>query len=255
MLTAASEFRSFLPPTDVPTLACIYGVMSLGSDEAAGALTEAGDSFLAAAYSLYAHLVGLPHLSRVQAFILIALALQSRGKEGQDFQVLGSAVKISQGIGIHRHIPAQASSHGSSHKKELHARIWWTCYALERPYELETTRPSSISHGEHDAFQPKGMLSTATQDELKFFVYWVSLTTIFERISALLYRCKRGAEGSLQLLQNIGMLDQALRDWRNSLPEDIRPDGDIYCSESERPFATFLVLHYHQALITLHRAS
>lgn len=230
-------------------------MVSLGSDEASGALTEAGNNYLAAAYGLYAHLIGLPHLSSAQALVLIALALQSRGKEGQSCQVLGSAVKISHSIGIHRHISSRAKTHEPSRKRELHARIWWTCYAIERLYELETTRPSSIPHGEHDPFQPDQMLSAASQTELKYFVYWVSLTTIFEHISELLYRRKRSPEGSLQLLQNIGMLDQALRDWKNSLPEDIRPDCDFYCDEDDRPFATFLALHYHQALITLHRAS
>ncbi|KAL5376037.1 hypothetical protein DPSP01_010768 [Paraphaeosphaeria sporulosa] len=250
-----SGLRSFLQPTDVPILACIYCVISLGSDEVAGALTEAGSNYLAAAYGLYAHLVGLPHLSSAQALVLIALALQSRGKEGQSCQVLGSAVKIAHSIGIHRHISAHGNSHEPSRRQELHARIWWTCYAIERLYELETTRPSSIPHGEHDPFQPDRVLSATSQAELKYFVYWVSLTTIFERISGLLYRRKRSPEGSLQLLQNIGMLDRALRDWKNSLPEDIRPDCDFYCVENERPFATFLALHYHQALITLHRAS
>jgi hypothetical protein len=247
--------RSYLQPSDVPILACIYCVISLGSDEASGALTEAGNNYLAAAYGLYAHLIGLPHLSSVQALILVALAMQSRGKEGQSCQVLGSAVKISHSIGIHRHVSAHTRTHDPSRTQELHARIWWTCYAIERLYELETTRPSSIPHGEHDSFQPDRMLCVTSQAELKYFVYWVSLATIFERISELLYRRRRGPEGSLQLLQNIGILDQALRDWKNSLAEDIRPDSDFYCDDNERPFATFLALHYHQALITLHRAS
>ena len=78
---------------------------------------------------------------------------------------------------------------------------------------------------------------------------------IFERITTLLYRRKRNPDNSFQLLQNIGILDQSLRDWKNRLPEDIQPDGDFYCSDEDRPFATFLALHYHQALITLHRAS
>ena len=141
------------------------------------------------------------------------------------------------------------------HRSELHARIWWTCYALERLFELETTRPTAISHVEYDTFSPSQIFSIESQARLMYFIHWVSLTTIFERISDLLYRRKRNPDSSLQLLQNIGTLDQALRDWKSSLPEDIQPDGDFYCSDEDRPFATFLALHYHQALITLHRAS
>lgn len=239
----------------MPILASIYGVISLGSDEVAGELTEAGNTFLMAAHGLYAHLIGLPHLSSVQALFLIALALQARGKEGQSFHVLGSAIRMSHSIGLHRHVSAHANSDAPSRMLELHARIWWSCYALERLFELETTRPTSIPHGEHDPFLPDRILSATSRDELKYFVYWVSLATIFERISELLYRRKKGPESSLQLLRSIGVLDHALREWKHSLPEDIRPDGDFYCDDRDLPFATFLALHYHQALITLHRAS
>ncbi|KAJ4350332.1 uncharacterized protein N0V89_008953 [Didymosphaeria variabile] len=249
------RFRSFLQPGDVPILACIYCVISLGSDEADGALTEAGNNYLMAAHGLYAHLMGLPHLNSVQSLVLITLALQARGKEGQSFQVLGSAIRISHSIGIHRHTSAHAESDEPSRRLELHARIWWTCYALEKLFALETTRPSSIPHGEHDSFMPDQILCTTSRAKLRYFVYWVSLATIFERISELLYRRKRSPDSSLQLLQNIGNLDQALREWKNSLPEDIRPDSGFYCDDQEAPFATFLALHYHQALVTLHRAS
>lgn len=208
-----------------------------------------------ATHGLYAHLIGLPHLSSVQALLLVALALQSRGKQGQSFQVLGSAVRIAHSIGLHRHTSAHVKSDASARRIELHARVWWTCYALERLFELETTRPTSIPHGEHDPFLPQQTLSSQSQEKLKYFIYWVLLATIFERTSELLYRRKRGPESNLQLLQSIGILDQALRNWKESLPEDIRPDSDFYCDESDRPFATFLALHYHQALITLHRAS
>jgi len=256
-----ADIRSLLQAPDIPVLACIYGVASLGADETAGALTEVGDSYLSAAYRLYAHLIGLPHLSSVQALILITLALQGRGKQGQSFHVLGSAIRISHSIGLHRHMSKQIRRGDGptqiTHQQrlELHARIWWTCYALEKLFELETTRPSAIPHGEHDQFSPQKVLSSDSQSRYKYFVHWVSLATLLERISSLLYSRKRSPESTLQLLQNIGSIDQSLRDWRNALPEDIRSDGEFYCDDQERPFATFLTLHYHQALITLHRAS
>lgn len=248
---------SYLQAPDVPVLACIYGVLSLGSDEAAGQLTETGHDYLVAAYGLQAHLIGLPHLSSVQALILITLALQARAKEGQSFQTLGAAIRISHSIGLHRHLTTHRKPSGvlSSRRLELHARVWWTCYALERLYELQTSRPSSIPQGEHDPFQPNQFLSSESHSKLRHFLHWVSLAFILERISGLLYRRKRGPGSTLQLLESIGILDQALRDWKNSLPEDIRPTEDGYCSDQDQRFATFLALHYHQALITLHRAS
>lgn len=156
---------------------------------------------------------------------------------------------------MHRHIPTTTAAIRADETPELHARVWWTCFALERLFELETTRPTSIPHGEHDPFLPAQCFSLGSQASLRYFISWVSLTIIFERISSLLYRRTRGPESTLHLLHHISALDHALRAWKNSLPEDIRPDSALCCSDADRPFATFLALHYHAALITLHRAS
>lgn len=253
--------RTILQASDVPILACIYAVCSLGADEVEGKVTAVGDTFLFAAYGLYAHLIGLPHLSSVQGLFLIMLGLRGRGREGQAFQVLGSAVRISHSIGLHRRIqtkqnlPLAATTDFERKRSELHTRIWWSCYAMEKLMELETTRPSCIPQGQHDQFLPTKSLSPASQIELKYFINWVSLAKILEQISSLLYRRKRGNQSSLEILQYISKIDSALRTWKGNLPEDIQPDGDMYCDDEERPFATFLALQYHQTVITLHRAS
>lgn len=253
--------HALLEAHDVPVLACIYGAISLGADEAAGDLTETGNDFLAAAHGLYAHLIGLPHLSSVQALLLITLALRARGKEGQGFQTLGSAVRISHSIGLHRHVAVAERSQNHEEfqsrrqKIELHARVWWTCFGLEKLMELETTRPSAMSHAQHDNFAPDEIFAPNSQNQLKYFLHWILLAQICEKINELLYQRKRSQASTLQLLQSIGRIDSALREWKSNLPDDIQPDGDIYCSDEERPLAISLALQYHSTLITLHRAS
>lgn len=249
-------FKTHLKHSDIPSLASIYCVVSLGADETSGTVTEMGNSFLTAAYGLYAHLVALPYLPSVQALILLTLALRGRSKEGQGFQVLGQAIRIAHSVGLHRYIPGEEAndtenSNNYSRGADLHARVWWSAFSLEKLMELETARPSAIRNSDCDQVLP-GNSKLASID---YFGHWVSLASILGHISDLLYRTKRHHQSALQLLQSVGELDRALTEWSNSLPEEIRPGNDLFCTLQDLHLATFLSIQYHQAMMTLHRAA
>lgn len=245
-----------LEASDIPNLACVFAVISLGADEAAGATTEIGTTFLKAAYSLYPHLVGVPYVASVQALALITIALRGRNKEGQAFQVMGQALRIAHSIGLHRNISRYGirdCSHADQSRTDeqaLHARIWWVCFSLEKIFELETARPSCARRSDSDQTLP-----ATIETDLPFFAHFVNLAVIQGQISNLLYRTKRGSETASHLLRSTALLDEDLSQWRSSVPEHIRPGEDLFCDEPDLRLAAFLSLQYHQAMITLHRAA
>jgi hypothetical protein len=265
---------------DVSSLVCIFTILAIGADEAAGTATDLGNSYIEAAYSLYGHLVASPYLSSVQALILLGFALRGRSKDGQCWQVTGQAVRIAHSIGLHRHIsshPRQGArgrpfqGHSSSDQLNpenlsLEARVWWSCYAIERLMELETGRPSALTEQEIDQVQFPQFQNCerdSATTPLHLFALWVSLTRVMGQISEHLYH--RRISDSWQLLYETGRLDQLLLEWVNTVPEGIKPGhelvhlgpdaADAESGHQHQHIAAFLSLQYYQAQITLFRAS
>lgn len=263
-----NTLQTVIQPSDVPALVSVYLIISIAADEAAGSITETGTRFLDAAYSFYGHVVALPYLGSVQALLLLVLALRGRGKEGQGWHVLGQAIRTAHSIGLHRHIsthdtrPRRGTEPGYKADLQLHGRLWWTCYSLEKLMEMETGRPSAIADYDCDQVLPRRKY--AAHEPPDYFGIWVSLSQILGRISEHIYRKRQTS--SYVLFNETGKLDKALTDWAGSLPESLRPgqetpitsldhhSGDDNQSHQQH-IPAFISIHYYQAQITLFRAS
>ncbi len=218
---------SVLDPKDYPALACAYAVCSISADEKYGCITLAGTRYLEAAYFLHAYLLAMPYVESVQALLLLSIVLRSRNKDGASWGTLGQAIRMAQSIGLHRQISSSNNSDSRQPRTEeqadLHARIWWTAYCLERTMELETGRPSAIQDSECDqilpAFSPFAVQDVASFD---YFRALIDLAKIQTQISDRLYRKKLVKRQTEQLLHDSGLLDRALLDWAEKLPEGIR---------------------------------
>ncbi|KAK2025682.1 fungal-specific transcription factor domain-containing protein [Colletotrichum zoysiae] len=273
--------QNLIEPSQVPLLVCIYSIVCIGADEETCMLTEVGTHYLTAAYSLLAHVISIPYLASVQALLLLAIALRGRGKEGQGWQTLGQAIRIAHSIGLHRHAstrhtgntPEAAPSPGYQADRRLHSRVWWACYNLEKLMELETGRPAAIHDSDCDHQPPDpvpipnaGIVSLSVSEHHKdrqtidYFQPWTSLSRIISSISAHIYRRSGQSQTSRMLLGDTVRLDSALTEWAQSLPPEIRPPGpnsgnEILCDTGHKHLAIFLAIHYHHALISLHRAA
>jgi len=217
-------------PTDYPALACLYAVFSIAADELEGRPTSSGAAYLEGAYSLYAHLVAQPYVTSVQALLLLAIVLRHRNKDGASLGTLGQAIRIAQSIGLHQYMSptniigsnSRDSNMDVSHVTELHSRIWWTAYILERAMELETGRPSAIRDSECDQVRPTRVVNH--QHRALSFDYFGSLIQLAEiqtQIIDLFYTSKQRRE-TKELLREMGRLDRALLDWAARFPEEIR---------------------------------
>lgn len=261
----------------MPSIVSIFSILAIGADETAGFATDFGNSYIEAAYSLYGHLIANPYLSSVQSLILLGFSLRGKSKDGQCWQLTGQAIRIAHSIGLHRHISSRsrqanrgfpetsASDHSSTETLSLEARVWWSCYAIERLMELETGRPSALTEQEIDQInfsQPQNLGDTVT-GPLHLFVLWVSLARIMGQISEHLYH--RRISDSWQLLYETGRLDQLLLEWVKTVPEGIKPGHELVhlgpdtedteSGHQHQHIAAFLSLQYYQAQITLFRAS
>ena len=204
------KMASKLDSRDYPELACAYAVFSACADEADGHPTEIGTHYFESAYVLYAHIVGIPYLTSVQALLLLAVVLRNRNKDGASWDILGQAIRIAQSIGLHRNVSS------GSDGDDCHSRIWWTAYTLERTMELETGKPSAIRDEDCDQILPKMQTSDI------YFQGLIRLSKIQTRAIDLLYGKSHHRKSTKELLLEMGRIDRALLDWAAEFPESIR---------------------------------
>lgn len=256
--TCQGGLQGAITSVDAPALAAIYAVLSIGMDDHEGAISATATSYLTGAYSLVSHLLSFPYMSSVQALVLLAVAMRSRGKshalqplvastdssvagkDGQCWHLLGQAIRIGYSIGFHRKIAISNPNEdsGSQGDRKLHARVWWACYALEKSMQLETGRPSAIEITDCD--QP---LPDKTSGLNPCFIRWVTLSLLVGKISEHIFQ--RRAESALDFLSGIAQLDQALVDWQDEGAEDAKTSQNAKTTE-EKSFEVFISLHFYQ---------
>ncbi|RSL51968.1 hypothetical protein CEP53_008236 [Fusarium sp. AF-6] len=241
----------------IPLLATTFSVMSIGADEMAGGITEAGTNYLIAAYGLFAHLVASPHLGSIQALVLLSIALRGRGKDGQAWHTIGQAVRMSHSIGLHRHLRTHYDQRADRPDHQLRSRVWWSCYAMEKMLQLETGRPAGIMDGDNDLPFPDLSPESDASGNVHYLAIWVSLARVLGRISEHIYG---KPDSAFSLLYETGRLDECLQDWAASVPEGFRPGSEIFTDQdmsSALPcrIVIFCSLQFYQAQITLLRAS
>lgn len=92
-------------------------------------------------------------LSLVQAFALLANYLQKRNKPNSCFTLLGIAMNMAQGIGLHREFVGPAVS---TFTMEIRRRVWWTMFILDSGFRLTFGRPT-LSHGGMNTRLPRNL--------------------------------------------------------------------------------------------------
>jgi hypothetical protein len=201
---------STLQSKDYPALALAYAVFSASADEAEGQITTIGTQYLESAYLLFAHIIAIPYLTSVQALLMLTIILRNRNKDGASWGLLGQTIRIAQSIGLHRHVST------SSETADLHARLWWTAYILERVMQLEMGRPSAIRDDECNQILPAALESDT------YFLGLIGLAQIQTRVIDLLYDKTNGQRPIKEMLREMGKTDRALLDWASQFPESIR---------------------------------
>lgn len=205
-----STSTSTLHSKDYPALALAYAVFSASADEAEGQITPLGTMYLEGAYILFAHIIAMPYLTSVQALLMLTIILRNRNKDGASWGLLGQTIRIAQSLGLHQRVSS------SPETEDLHARLWWTAYILERMMQLETGRPSAIHDEECCQILP------AARESDTYFLGLVGLAKLQTKVIYLLYDKTNEHRPIKEMLLEMGRTDLELLEWASQFPQSIR---------------------------------
>ncbi|VUC27461.1 unnamed protein product [Clonostachys rosea] len=181
-------------------------------------------------------------LSTIQALLILARYLQNTGLSTRFWNVVGTAHRMAQGLGLHLEIDRGTASELET---DIRRRVWYSCVCLETVAGMLTGRPCSNS----DVFKVSlpDLLDLAISQQSSpdktdqgdsdtsstiFFIHAIKLNQILNRILRQVYGSSKKLQESswstddeethlAQQLASIIVLDQELDKFKAELPESL----------------------------------
>ena len=124
---------------------------------------------------------------------------------------------------------------------------------IERGVSFRLGRPSCIDEDDIGIDFPK----SPGPPGLIHLRYVAKLGVLQGRIYHKLYSAKSLTKSTLERLQRIGILDDELQHWRDSVPAEIRPGSEIQVYSDPRHMMPVIMMQfaYFNALTIIHRVS
>ncbi|KAF4445354.1 hypothetical protein F53441_10903 [Fusarium austroafricanum] len=179
-------------------------------------------------------------LELVQCLLITSLYLQSAYDPHQTWMVIGTAIRMAQGLGLH--LPETSANRPDPEERERLRRIWYGCVLMDRMVSLTHGRPTMIArHPSTDVPLPLESLNgqnAASPPYYSFFVRSVRLYEIIHRTMVAFYdgsqivRSKEkesnydpeGDDGEDEDLDRVIQLDRCMSRWQSKLPDHLRWD-------------------------------
>lgn len=219
-----------------------------------------------AAYQLalesFSHMAKRPKLSAVQAGLLL-LQYQKVTQNGT-WPLLSQVVALAQDVGLHLDCKQWKIPRW---ERKLRRRLAWAVWVEDKWFALTHSRPSLLNNRADWLVTPLNDEDfpdkpPADGEDIEgssdvycgklIFQYLVYLTDVVDHLLRSLYtaRSLRDLKDTMEILQVARPLQQKLKDWAISVPEDIKMS-----SLKNRKFSSngYLYLAYLSAEITLHR--
>ncbi|OQO03186.1 hypothetical protein B0A48_11441 [Cryoendolithus antarcticus] len=204
-------------------------------------------------------------LLSVQALLGMALFLQGTPNPQPSFFLTAAAIRLSHSIGLHKR---GSGFNFNEVENEQRRRVFWIGYLLDKDICLRSGRPPvqddddmnvelpAANPPDHVGNIPLSKPTAEGATTMNLFRQMCMFAQIQSRVYKQLYSVKASRQSDGELLNTIGELDQALEDWKDSIPIDFRPEHEIRASH------TPLILHvvclhfaYYNCLTTIHRMS
>ncbi|OIW23940.1 hypothetical protein CONLIGDRAFT_657486 [Coniochaeta ligniaria NRRL 30616] len=210
----------------------------------------------------------------VQALLLLGHYLHGSLELNHCWTVVGLAVRTAQELGLYLD-PARTTR--DVVEQEIHKRVWWGCFALDRLISTKLGRPPVIHDGpqirvdlplpvddeylnEHAGYrQPDGVPS-----KLEYFRFIISHCRLVERVLNGIFK-NGGSSGEdaksgrlrvrmepPDLLAMSIQLDGALTAWQDGLPAHLRPESEASEWAFQRQRSVLLMRFLHLRLL-IHR--
>jgi hypothetical protein len=182
--------------------------------------------------------------------------------------LMGACAQMAQALGLHR------DSHALNLSPIVRAeriKVFWVCYVMDKTISMATGRSSALHDFDCDVPLPSSdepwtceggdgndinPLTGSLNRLHAFFLYNIRLAQIISRVYRKLYSAQSVARHTIDSLADaVGNLDEELMSWRNTLPEEYRPEHDVeWKADILHRHILQLHLGYYNCLYNIHRA-
>ena len=195
----------------------------------------------------------------VQSLLLIGQYLHSSLELEHAWIVIGLAIRLAQGLGLHLHVGNFTTS---VVEQEVRKRVWWGCFVFDRILSMKVGRPPTIHDGSDitieaplaidDEYldgaseQPPAQPPTSPS-KLDFLTHVIAHVRLIDRICKALYSrdqvgfSEQRMTDIPKLLARTIELDGDLTAWKQTLPPHLRPSSDVPGWHFERQRSTLLM--------------
>ncbi|KGQ06832.1 hypothetical protein BBAD15_g7856 [Beauveria bassiana D1-5] len=202
-------------------------------------------------------------ITTAQALLIVANVLLSwRDESSLAWHYTGVAINMIIDLGIHteRH-PTQPTSIYKAEKVELHRRVFWAAFILDKIHAIYQGRPARLSgtnisvpilfHDDYDEYEPFQTITfTATPRQLRRPTYSLStmvelckLSQIMDKILRELYAEQSQSRTATDTLNTSMILHHELKRWRGELPPHL--------NVRQRGLETAVILPHTLAMVRL----
>ncbi|APA06989.1 hypothetical protein sscle_02g017590 [Sclerotinia sclerotiorum 1980 UF-70] len=206
------------------------------------------------AASTFVHLqLGPPSLMAVQAMAGLAFILNTLSDVYPCSVVSAATIRLAQSIGLHRNI----SDCGLSEAEiEQRRNVFWIAIMVERGVVIRHGRPSVI-HDEDIGVDlpPDSQYPGEADGRFVTFRHNAILSLLQGRIYNRLYSAKSFTKSKTERLKIVGMLDDELQQWCETIPVEVRPGYPLKCDKNHIVTAVCMQWGYYQCVNTIHRVS
>ncbi|KAF8252582.1 hypothetical protein K440DRAFT_535974 [Wilcoxina mikolae CBS 423.85] len=199
-------------------------------------------------------LFGIATLEDVQTMGLVGMYFLAGKQTNRSWNVVGHAVRLSYGIGLHLHNVAQTLS---ALQKEMRIRVWYSVYYLEATISLTTGRPSALRECENSAPIPRTTDRNIQFDRApdNYFSALMKLSVISAEVSSKLYSARSTSvkRNWAQVQQTMESLNGSLENWKSKLPAVLSFESEHQLDKTFVSQRIDLSFRYHNILILIYR--
>ncbi|EGU87835.1 hypothetical protein FOXB_01629 [Fusarium oxysporum f. sp. conglutinans Fo5176] len=211
---------------------------------------------LSLARNALGYFIGNVSYDTIEVLFLFSVCLRLNDEIISAWTTLGICLSIAHSLGLNKP--------GKNRKKPLDLDAWnpawWALYSYEKLFSFQLGYVSTISDDAFDTLDLDVLKSTALEPSR----ISLSMANVFSKMSR---RCatarqleerasRRAIEAVVkEKVTSTGEAFLMLTNWANSVPASIRPTSDFMRVPENLGLASFVSLHYHNALIMLNRNS
>ncbi|KAI1852053.1 hypothetical protein JX266_002906 [Neoarthrinium moseri] len=252
--------HGFLP------LLLVYLVLSLGSlSHERREWRDFSETNLNFCRSFVGHMIGWNTLQSVQVFFLMSLCLKGHDRISASWSALSLCVTVGTTLALNRPgSPSKNPQPSSKPDGEVdRRRTWWCIYVFERLFAFEIRKPPLI-HDESCYGCELGTWSFSTDGRRHprpaFLNIVGGLADTLGEIERRAIRARdteetagtSGIDGAIrEKIKTIAESCAMLTKWADALPEEYRPRSDFIYDTGSFPYASFISIQYHHALLML----